>query len=46
MPIIGKVYTNLDNYEKTIWPGIFIAIPKIGSSIEGNSLKLATEKGI
>lgn len=37
MYIIGEVFTNLDNYEKTIWPCIFAAVPKIGSSIEGNS---------
>jgi len=39
MPIIGKVYTNLDNYAKAIWPNTFIEIPKVGSSIESKSGK-------
>lgn len=46
MHIIGKVYTNLDNYAEMIWPGIFVAVPKIGSSIESNSGKRLKVVGI
>ena len=46
MTIIGKVFTNLDNYIKEIWPDLFVEVPKIGSRIKSDSGKILKVVGI
>lgn len=35
--IKGSCFTNLDGYEMTRWPSVFVAVPRKGERVEGRS---------
>lgn len=39
MHITGKIVTNLDGYEKEVWPSAFVTVPRVGSYIRSASKK-------